>query len=557
MPDIEIDAGTLLANAEDRSCTGLLIPYGEDGRSNIGRFRIGTGAFSLPADPSIATLNDSHARELPLGRATQLRETPQGVVATFSIARTPEGDQALADIASGARRHLSAEVADVVIRAGRAVSGRVFGAALVNEPAFPSATLLAAAADTDAGAAEGVPGEDPDTNQTSYETTETADDGSEVTTETTVTEEIEELDDGSQQLTRTTVAVTTITPPAGSAEGEAVVPQSTPAAAAAPAAAVPSTLLGTRRAPQQRKAVDRSTLYAMLAEATRTQSRTLLAELSDVTLSGAGSVGASIELPQWIGELWTHRTYQRRYVPLFGQGTLTSSTVNGWRWVVTPTVDDWDGDKTDVPSNEPTTEPYSEKAHRIAGAHDIGREFRDFDVPDFWDSYFRLMTESYARKSDLWVLHQALTAGNFTAVTGAAVPDGIAPIAGAIVDGALSFIELDSPSFAIVGRDAYRQLLLTPATQVLGYLSASLGLEDGSLEDFKIVPSGDAALNGANAGKALVGAPSAGVVRELGGSPIRVEALDMVKGGIDPGLFGYVHYAAENTNVLALVTPAA
>lgn len=568
-----IDAGTLTASVSDRTCTGLLVPYGEECRSNLGKFSVGTGAFTLPTDVSVAGLNLEHVRESPLGRATQLHETPQGIVATFSIARTPDGDAALADIAAGRRRHLSAEVADVKIQGGRAIGGRVFGAALVAQPAFPSATLLAAAvdtADTDGGADEGVPNVDPDTTESDFETTETADDGSVVTTKTTVTEEIEELDDGSEQLTRTTIAVTTITPPTDGTdnEGTAPVPNTTDAAQASPAA-VPPTMLARRGTSRTRGG---STLYAghaapvagapdsvsavarVLAEATKTRNPTLLAALADVTISGAGSVGTDVLPPQWLGELWNHRVYQRRYVDLFGHADLTSFNIMGWRWVTPPAMALWAGNKTPVPSNTVETEPYVTTPQRIAGAHDIGREFRDFNVPEFWDSYFRTMTESYAKLSDTYVLDQAMIPEHHTVVAGSAVPANVTGTASKIVDGVLSIIDHDLPSFAIVGKQDYRDLLLTRQQDVLEYLNAALGYNEGTIKDFKIVATPHPDFQD---GSVMVGAASSAYVHELPGSPIRVETLDMVKGGIDPGQFGYVGFTSQSPAGLALVTPHA
>jgi hypothetical protein len=148
MPMIQIDAGTLTASAADRTVTGLLVPFGEECRSNLGKFTVDAGAFEIPSDLQGVGFNREHAREDVLGAATSVRETAEGIVATFSVANTAAGDAALADIASGTRKHLSAEVANVLIRAGKAVGGRLFAAALVATPAFPSATLLAAAVDT-------------------------------------------------------------------------------------------------------------------------------------------------------------------------------------------------------------------------------------------------------------------------------------------------------------------------------------------------------------------------------------------------------------------------
>src|SRR5690554_3579535 len=144
MTTVTIDAGTLTANREERIVTGLLLPYGEDCRSNLGKFRFHKGAVAVPTDLSGMSLNIEHERENVVGAPVTLSETAAGIVATFKLAATPEGDAALADIAAGRRKHLSAEVSGVKIKDGKGIAGRLFAAALVAKPAFPSATLLAA-----------------------------------------------------------------------------------------------------------------------------------------------------------------------------------------------------------------------------------------------------------------------------------------------------------------------------------------------------------------------------------------------------------------------------
>lgn len=570
MPETQIDAGTLTASREDRTVTGLLVPYEEECRSNLGRFKVGTGAFTLPADAAIVGFNEEHDRESVIGRATQLHETPQGIVGTFSIARTPEGDQALEDIAAGRRKHLSSEVAGVVIRAGRAVGGRLFGAALVLQPAFPSATLLAAAVDT---------GEDPEPQEEVHEETTTAPDGSVVDTKTTVTEETEDLGDGKSRRTTTTVVVEETTPPE-----EGTQPVTTPPAApAAPPQTLVARLRGgqapatsTPRTPPAPAGISKETLFAGLAAATQDpygnedlvswlskQGRagatlygrredTLQAALSDIKATtvpnGGHAIAPTMVQPQWLGEIWADRVYQRRYIPLFASKPLTGFGIQGYKWKTKPGVGPWAGNKENVPSNPIEVEPYSYEPEGLAGANDIDRRFRDFNVPGFWESYFKYMTESYAKQSDQGVL--ATVVENAAHVPMGAVPAGIAPGLVAIVDGALAVLDQGSPTFALVAKNVWRQLLLTPKDKVLEYLSESLGLEEGQAIGFKILPATGADL--AN-DQVLVGIGSAACSFELPGSPIRVEGLDMARGGIDPGLFGYWNAIVEEETAFALV----
>jgi hypothetical protein len=73
----------------------------------------------------------------------------------------------------------------------------------------------------------------------------------------------------------------------------------------------------------------------------------------------------------------------------------------------------------------------------------------------------------------------------------------------------------------------------------------------GDVAGFKIVPVPVGSLtNGAWVGKVAVAHKSAFNVYELPGSPIRVSAEDVAKGGVDEALFGYCGYMLENAKGL-------
>ena len=547
MPEVQIDAGTLTANAEERTVTGLLVPYGEECSSNLGKFSVGPGAFTVPADvPGMFGFNVEHQRETPIGRGTVVRDTEAGIVATFSVARTPEGDAALADIAAGTRKHLSAEVSHVVIKAGKAVGGTLFGGALVARPAFPSATLLAAAADTDPE----TPVEEGEASTEAHEERTFTDEQGITYTEST---DVTTVTDGTKTTTTTVTTVETTEPEDPAEEKEGQVPAATAPntlTAAKPGMPKGLSFQGLIENLARAKATGDSSLYASIAQEAP-KSESLFAALSDVKYDTAGSAGVAIDaLPQWLGELWSGRAFQRRIIPLIGSAPLTSLKIAGWRWLVKPEVGPWAGNKAVVPSNVPTTEAYDTTARRLAGAHDIAREYRDFNVPGFWEGYYRGMTESYDRQADDGTLTDLLAAA--TPVVRGSVPTDVSAGMVSIVDGALAILDEGLPSYAVVAKDVYREILLTRNDDTLTYLNAALGLEDGTIQSFRVVPH-----KGMAAGTAFVGAKEAATSYELPGVPIRVEGLDMVKGGIDPGLFGYYGTVIHDAAALALVSPPA
>ena len=539
MADVQIQTGTLYANAEDRIVSGLLLPYGEQGQSNIGKFSIEPGAVTIP-DPDIVTLNVQHDHETPVGRATELLDTPAGIVGTFRIANTPEGDTVLAEIAAGTRTKLSAEVKNVIIRSRKAVSGFLFGAAVVEEGAFPSAALMAEFA------------EDTDGATVKAEILEVLSDV-EGNNEEIVVDELPE-----------TVIVDVVNPADGTVEQTVFVPETQTATpdnqgdTPMGAATAPESLQAAKSAPVSDNL---PTVMAQLASAAKSGSRSLFAEiaqredakavtslfaaLSDVEYDSVGSAGINTHQPQWLGELWTGRTYERKFIPLISSGTMTALTMNAWRWTTKPAVSVWSGNKADVPSNAPATESFEVTGVRYAGAHDWAREFRDFGRTDVIESALRGMTESYAKVTDLATI-TALKAG---------ATDVVASATGAwerIMDGVEAVLPTAVPTFAVIATDLYRELLLTTNNDALAYLNAGLGLEGGTAAGFSIVPSDQLA-----DGNVLVGSREAAISFELSGAPIRVEAENVSQGGFDMGLFGYHAAAVVNADALVLVAPAA
>ena len=547
MADVKIEAGSLYANTEDRIVTGLLLPYGELGKTNLGRFAVEPSSIAIPEDPAVVTLNIQHDREEPVGRATDLIDTSAGIVGTFKIANTPEGDTVLAEITEGTRSKLSAEVKNVVIRAGKAVGGSLFGAAVVTEGAFPSAGLYAELAEDTPEGEENV---SKDTLKAEILDIVEDVEGDNIKIEVASEEEVPDMvlvtttDPETGEVSQTTFVEETTT------EEEGEIPMG--------AATAPETLQAAKSAPVNESL---STVVSQLASAAKSGSRSLFAEiakrddakaitslfaaLSDVEYDSVGSAGINTHQPQWLGELWTGRAYERKFIPLIGSGTMTALTMNAWRWTTKPAVAVWTGNKNEVPSNVPATESFEVTGVRYAGAHDWAREFRDFGRTDVIESALRGMVESYAKVTDLATINVLEAGATEIEATGTGAWDKI-------MDGVEAIIDTAVPTFAVLAKDVYRELILTSDSDKLAYLDAALGLENGTAAGFRIVPSDQLV-----AGTVLVGAREAAISFELPGSPIRVEAENVAQGGFDMGLFGYHAAAVVNADALALVAPGA
>lgn len=526
--------GKLTASDDPRVKTGLLMPFGElSGRTNKGKLTASAGVLKIAEQLDPLTLE--HDDKQPVATFEQIEETPEGLRCSIRYLPTRAGDDALAELEAGVRTGLSVEIDDLersnkgpTIRGGKLVAGLVTGGSQVRTPAFMSGKLAAA---------EDVPmpdqGEDPYRNgditfQTLYKgdaIPEVEIDGDELANVKSVA-----VSEKRVQITTNKTENTDSDP----TDKETPVTDSPKLQASALAG------LGDKL---KASAAD---LFALLSGAQ--SDGKLMAALSDIVPANILAIGQ----PQYVGELWSGKAYQRKIVPLFNHADLTNLKIQGWRWVTKPVVDLYAGNKGAVPSGGILTEPVEVTAQRIAGAHDIDRAIQDFGNAEFWAAYTAAMTESYAKVSDTYVLGQVKDACPYVAP--GAVPAGVATAMAYIVDGALAILNgTDTmPDFAVVSSDLWRGLMLTRSEDALAYLSAALGMEDGTAASFAIKPS--AALADSTV---IVGCKSSVTVHELGGeAPIRVDAIDMAKGGVDKGVFGYVAVNVHDEDGLALVAAA-
>lgn len=137
--------GQLLASEDQdsRELTYQLLPYGEDGFTNLGKVKASQGALDFPESLDELQLNLEHDYKKPLGKFTALTDDENGIKATVRIAETSRGNDALLEARQGLRTGISIEINSPVIKAGQIISGRISGAGLVVKPAFSNAQLIA------------------------------------------------------------------------------------------------------------------------------------------------------------------------------------------------------------------------------------------------------------------------------------------------------------------------------------------------------------------------------------------------------------------------------
>lgn len=247
----------------------------------------------------------------------------------------------------------------------------------------------------------------------------------------------------------------------------------------------------------------------------------LTAALADITRSANPAVSA----PQWLGELWEGSEYQREIIPTMTNKPLTKLKAVGWRWTQKPEIEDYAGDKAEIPTNEVATEPVETTANRMAVGHDIDRAYFDFNETEFLEGFFRARTIDYAMKSDA----KAAAFLNTSAATGTSVasePDLLHAAARArLVVKRQVRVE---PSAYLVHPNSLFGLFDITQLDNPAYLDL-LGVKPERFIATDLVPENEV----------IAYAKESVTWFELPGSPIRVDAERIDLGGRDSAVFAY------------------
>lgn len=133
-----------------RTITGLAVPYGVPARSDGQLWQFSQGTLQY-ADPSRVKLWINHDSDRAVGFAQELDDRPDGMYATFKVARGAAGDEALSMAEDGVWDGFSIGLAEggKYVRRGRvnhAVSAPLMEISLTPAPAFDDARVHAVAA---------------------------------------------------------------------------------------------------------------------------------------------------------------------------------------------------------------------------------------------------------------------------------------------------------------------------------------------------------------------------------------------------------------------------
>ena len=501
------------AAVDKRTISGLVLPFNREGYTNAGPVTVKAGAVTLPEDLSRVKLLRDHSTDqgfTPVGYATDVTETAEGIRMSFKIGSTADGDVALADVREKVRDALSVELIHTAIDGdGNLTAGELTAVALVPIPAFADARvdLVTASLHVD----EDTLAEDEETDQP----TEVVDD--EVTDTEDATEGTTDEDEVDEETENVDAAPDNDNDPTD-LEGHS--DMNTPAKAPEGVHAAK-----TEKPLTFSKAVD---TLASLAAGRYTPE--LAAALDDITYSAHPATRA----PEWVGQLWDGLQYTREIVPTMTQKPLKSMNVRGWRFKTKPQVEDWEGDKKDIPTNKVETEEVTEKAHRLAAGWDFDRAYIDFGDTEFLTAFFEAAREEYAIKTDDRATQSLITwATEESTLNPTKQPDLLH--AAAHARQLIKIATKAEPTAFLVNPNDMFGLFKITSLDVPEYLEL-LGVDPKKFISSPLAP----------AGKLISYTKPAVTWREPTGAPIRVSAQHIAKGGIDEAIFGYWHAMLNN-----------
>ena len=464
-------APEVTASSEDRTISGLVLPYGVAAqRTSAGPVVFAAGSIEHHPDLSRIKLLVDHDAGRSVGYCTALDNTADGVRATFAVERSAAGDEALAKASPESRTRDGLSVGVDVLMAHQAADGSHL---LVTRAQLNEVSLVSLPAFPDARV---------------------------------LTVKASMHDDPTQPTEQPAL--------------EAISAAATPAWQPAPAAPAAPVALTFGQVVEQ--------LAATLGGGGATAGQ-VMAALADIVPAQDPAKGL-LGQDAWLGELWQASKVVRPFIDLFNDGqTLKRMKLKGWRWVTKPTVGDWAGDKTEVPTNTVLTAPAEADAYRIAGGWDVDRIYVDFGDADMLEALFSWAMFDYKLKSEAKVatkvLEAATSLGTATDAAGALALFG----ARAAASGA-------QVSAVAMAADVWAEFLTIPHDQLPWWITAS----GASVQ----ITEGEASVGGLRlsssttlaAGQVVAADRRAAKFRE---QTVRVQALDVAKGGVDLGLYAY------------------
>ena len=452
------------------------------------------GAIWWADDPARVKLLIDHDDAQPVGYATEVTDHGDRVETTFYVPETPEGDRALRDARLGLRDGLSVRV--VADEDGYSLSDD--GYLTITSGQLREVSLCA------------IP----------------AQDGARVSdVAATTTREV--------PMTETTTTDNGRPPEATPAAPEApATVAATTAPADPPAPQAPPVLPATGRTVTARQAA--GIVHEVMS--TGGTAADVRAALKDVTPSNLPSTeSADMEDPflrnSFLGQLWQASQTARPVIDLLGAPKpITGRKIYGWRWATRPTVADYSGNKSAIPSNQPKIEEVEATVKRTAGGWDVDRIYTDLGDPSLIEALWEAAVEDYKRQTEAKALAELVAAG-----TGAGDSDDV-PAALVAIGATAAGLGANVSGVALAS-DLWAALAGMTKNEVPWWLgsgdSMNFGTTTGEVGQTRVFVEPSLA-----AGSYLALDSRAATYYEQQ-PPVRVNAVDLPRGGVDLGLFGY------------------
>jgi HK97 family phage prohead protease len=171
--EIKFTSDILTANTSKREITGIIVPFGKPGFTNMGTVVFEQGSLQLGND---IKLFEDHDMNKVRGRMISHEITPVGIIGKFKVARTSAGDDILALAQDGLKSGLSIGASidqyenkedEVYVTAAK-----ILEVSVVDTPAFAEAQITDVAAQkADETEVTAISASDEQTNQTESEVT--------------------------------------------------------------------------------------------------------------------------------------------------------------------------------------------------------------------------------------------------------------------------------------------------------------------------------------------------------------------------------------------------
>ena len=353
-------------NSEKRTISGRVLTWGEQGNTSAGL----TSFIQDSIKPKAVKLNLEHDVTRPIGRVVEMVSTPKGLDATFKIAETTAGTDALIEAASGLRDGFSVgvkvdewsnEEGVLIIK-----QGEMAEVSLVTNPAIKSAMV------SDVAATENSESESKESEAENPTTTKP--EGDEVETTPTVPEASAETVEAASQNVQASTRPVFFTKPRSPINSDA------------------SYLEHTIR-----------------ATFNPNSDSALWVRAADDTMSTLGGFNPTRQLNEVINGL---TNYTRSNIDAISRGTLPDAgmTFEIPKITAVPTVAVTA--EEGAPSETGSTASYlSCTVQKFAGQNTLSVELIDRSSPAFFEELLRLMAGAYAKATD--------TAVNAAIITGA------------------------------------------------------------------------------------------------------------------------------------------